>query len=364
MKNLLIVLIVCALQNSCKRPYKQNAILHGIGLDKNIKKVYLTSAVEWDVFLDSADCINGSFTINYRPSEGFEPFFASICYLDSANKIKQFYVRNEVIIRKTKKNSASSGFMLDFGESTLKNFDQQNGMTDVTLEGGKESKLFKQYEGQNFGFIKGPGDVPGFKKVVSKLEQNSESFFLLNNVVQFREQYSQTQLKQVIEIFDLKLRESESGKFLQEYIANMPVLDQKPISLSLISDKGIRTPALNKRAKLNMLIFWASWCGPCRAELPDLKKVRKSIKNKDFFMASISIDKDTLAWKNAISHDRPEWGQFLVEKKDLNKIMARFQFSSIPLVIFTDGAGNEIKRFSGYQPGQVPNYLNFIKQNL
>jgi len=364
MKNILIVLIICTLQNSCKRSHEKIAILHGTGLDKSIKKVYLTTVPEWDVFLDSAECINGTFTINYSPSKGFEPFFASICYLDSSKEIKQFYIRNEIIMKKTKKNSSNSGFMLDYGESIFKNFDQKDGETDVTLEGGKESKLFKQYEGQSIGFIKGPTDVSGFKRVISKLQQNPDSFFLLANIIQFREQYSQIQLEQIIRTFDPTLKASEAGKFLEEYVANMPNITQKPVNLSLVSDKGIRIGAINKRRKLNMLIFWASWCGPCRAELPDLKNIKRLIKSDDFFMASISIDKDTSAWKNAIIDDKPEWDQFLVEKKDLNKIMARFQFSSIPLVIFTDSDGNELKRFDGYQPGQVPNYLNYIKQHL
>jgi thiol-disulfide isomerase/thioredoxin len=111
-----------------------------------------------------------------------------------------------------------------------------------------------------------------------------------------------------------------------------------------------------------MLVFWASWCGPCRLEIPDLIKLESVYQNKRFYMASISIDQNPSLWHKAIVEDKPTWDQFLVEKQDITKIMARYKFSSIPLVVFTDKNGKELIRFSGYRPNQFTDYIKIIKK--
>lgn len=364
MKNIISIVLLSFLQFSCKTPAPQSAVIEGTGVNPKIKKVYLTTAPEWDIFLDSAECVNGSFKLNYNPKEGFEPFLASICYLDSAGKITQLYVKNEEIIKRTKENSANSAFMLDYGKSKLKNFEEKYGRTIVALEGGRESTLFKAFEGKTVGYIKGPNDLHGFSRVLQQIDKEPASFFFLGDIIQYREQFSKNQLQQLLKTFDSKVQKSRTGRFLSEYIENIPNANDKPIDLSLRTMNGKVKTAINRTAKLNMLVFWASWCGPCRAEIPDLKKVRKAINNQDFFMAGISIDKNETAWKQAVNQEKLAWEQFVVDKNELNKIFSRYQFSSIPLVIFTDNQGKEVKRFSGYQPDNTPDYLKFINEYL
>ncbi len=57
------------------------------------------------------------------------------------------------------------------------------------------------------------------------------------------------------------------------------------------------------KGKWVLLDFWASWCAPCRTEIPFLVKAYDQFKNKNFVISSVSIDKDKAAWQKALRED-------------------------------------------------------------
>ena len=62
-----------------------------------------------------------------------------------------------------------------------------------------------------------------------------------------------------------------------------------------------------------ILEFWASWCGPCRAEIPNLKKAYDKYKSKGLEIVSVSIDSDHDKWIQAMDEEKPTWTNILVE---------------------------------------------------
>jgi thiol-disulfide isomerase/thioredoxin len=70
---------------------------------------------------------------------------------------------------------------------------------------------------------------------------------------------------------------------------------------------GNKIDLKSTRGKYTLVEFWASWCAPCREESPTLVRLYNTYKDKGFTIFSVSIDKNTALWKNAIRHDGYTW---------------------------------------------------------
>lgn len=82
-------------------------------------------------------------------------------------------------------------------------------------------------------------------------------------------------------------------------------------NIELLDLKGrkVNLSAYVKPGVYNMLEFWASWCGPCRGEIPHLRHLYECGGKEHFNMISISIDENKEAWKKAVREERMEWTQ-------------------------------------------------------
>lgn len=91
------------------------------------------------------------------------------------------------------------------------------------------------------------------------------------------------------------------------------------------------------RGKYVLIDFWASWCGPCREESPNVQKQYQLYKDKGFEVVSVSIDKKEDAWRKAVKEDNIK-GTLLLAK-DSKKIMKDYVFSGIPYMVLLDKEG-------------------------
>lgn len=99
----------------------------------------------------------------------------------------------------------------------------------------------------------------------------------------------------------------------------------------------------NFKGKILVLDFWASWCGPCRAEIPHLKEAYKEYKDKGVEFFSVSIDKDDAAWRKAMKEENMAWPQ--VQAPGAGKeVMKLYQFSGIPYILVIDKDGNIVEK--------------------
>lgn len=95
----------------------------------------------------------------------------------------------------------------------------------------------------------------------------------------------------------------------------------------------------NFKGKYLVLDFWASWCGPCRQEIPHLKELYKEYNEKGVAFLSVSIDKDGAAWRKAMKEENMAWLQ--VQAPGAGKeVMKQYQFSGIPYILVIDKKGN------------------------
>ncbi len=101
----------------------------------------------------------------------------------------------------------------------------------------------------------------------------------------------------------------------------------------------IKLSELVSKNKYTILEFWASWCGPCRGEIPNLKKAYDKYKGKGLEIYSVSLDSKEAAWLKAMDEEKQNWPNVLVEGEFRNADVAKYGVLAIPASYLIDENG-------------------------
>ncbi len=96
------------------------------------------------------------------------------------------------------------------------------------------------------------------------------------------------------------------------------------------------------KGKFLLVDFWASWCGPCRQENPNVVAAYNKFKNKNFTILGISLDQDKEAWQKAIAKDNLNWNHMSDLKQWESAAVPAFGFEGIPFNVLIDPSGKII----------------------
>lgn len=145
---------------------------------------------------------------------------------------------------------------------------------------------------------------------------------------------------------DEKLKKNISVKSFIEKIIKLKAVqigEQAPtFSIQNLAGKTINLTDF--KGKYVLIDFWASWCGPCRNENPNVVKAFNKYNNRNFTILGISIDKDKAAWAQAIKQDGLTWTH-ASELSDFDgPIVKLYQVEAIPASFLLDPNGKIIAK--------------------
>lgn len=116
-------------------------------------------------------------------------------------------------------------------------------------------------------------------------------------------------------------------------------LGKRAPDLALPGIDGTVLSVSSFKGKYLLVDFWASWCGPCRQENPNVVKAYNTYKNKNFTILGVSLDQDKAKWVNAIKQDQLTWNHVSDLKAWDSKSVEVYKFEGIPFNVLIDPNG-------------------------
>ena len=113
--------------------------------------------------------------------------------------------------------------------------------------------------------------------------------------------------------------------------------------ISLKTPEGEILALSSLRGKVVLIDFWASWCGPCRKENPNVKKIYEKYKDQGFEIYAVSLDNNAAQWKGAIAKDGLAWKHVSELLGWKGAVSRAYGVGSIPQTFLLDKEGRIVK---------------------
>lgn len=318
----------------------------------NGQQVYLkTLDSNWKdlVTIDTVNVVDGEFFFKGLAKEGSKVHFISLDDApDYMNRPVMVVVEPGHIevsldsvssVKGTSSNNAYQAFITKTNviNEELKSIAQKSKQDTANVE--LQEGLEKQYKEKNNLLTKETFD---FTK--ANIQSQMGTYFLSRNYYRF----SVDQLKELIPSIK---PEYKSVARIQKMEAVANALDATSVGKAFVDVKG-KTPEGKDAAladyagkgKYVLVDFWASWCPPCRAEMPKLVELYKQHKDKDFEIVGISLDKTNEDWVKGIKNLNITWPQISDLKFWDSELAAVYGISSIPHLMLLDKDGKILAR--------------------
>ena len=144
-------------------------------------------------------------------------------------------------------------------------------------------------------------------------------------------------------------------------LASSGLVGQPAPDFVLKSASGDNLRLSEFRGDVVMINFWATWCGPCRQEMPLLDELYSRYQRVGFNLLGVNIDDDSGKAMNMIAELGVSFPVLFDTRKEVSKLYA---VDAMPVTIIVDRDGKVRHMHHGYKPGYEQDYLNEIRSLL
>lgn len=180
------------------------------------------------------------------------------------------------------------------------------------------------------------------------IQKNMESFAVLSATNrQFIDQEKNAELMKKVEQ-TLKTKYPEN-KYVSEFGILVDRLNKMPVGSAApdfkIADANGKEISLSQlKGKVVLVDFWASWCGPCRAENPNVVSMYNDFHSKGFEILGVSLDENKEAWLDAVKKDKLSWLHGCELKRWNSEIAKQYGVEAIPYSVLVDKEGKIVAK--------------------
>lgn len=215
----------------------------------------------------------------------------------------------------------------------------QKSKTDTTLTDDQRKDLEKQLAEK---------DSLGTEMVYNCINENINNLVGVQLLTSYANAFETAKVKALLDKVPAAYSADKDIVALKEHIATIEKTEvgQKFIDFAMNTTEGkeVKLSDFISQNKYTLIDFWASWCGPCRAEMPNVVAAYNAFKAKGFGIVGVSLDNNAEAWKKAIKDLNITWAQMSDLKGWSCEGAKLYGVRAIPATVLVDQEGTIVAR--------------------
>jgi thiol-disulfide isomerase/thioredoxin len=353
MQKSIIALSLLTLLASCGGTKNKDGFqLKGTLTNSNGEMLYLDKLVaNGPVAVDSVTLNEkGEFEFaNYTPKIGFyrlrltQQNFAMLV-LDSTDKVSFTADIKDITSTYKAEGSPETKLFLEFADLAKKRelrLDSLNKafmalIEPIKMDTAKVEAISKTFEVPYNNIVN-----PLNEAMIEKIKQNTTMYSCIMAIQSLEPDKYPDLFKALDAGLSKKFPNDNNIKMFHDMVQRLSSTEMGQLSPDIVlpSPDGTEIALSSLRGKVVLVDFWASWCGPCRKEMPNVVKAYAKFKSKGFEIYGVSLDQDKDRWVEAIAKDGITWPQVSELKQWESQVVKQFNIQGIPYTLLLDREG-------------------------